>query len=588
MKKICLLVAPLLVSGALCAQYYERAYGGIGAGCDVLRDGIPSVTGLNGHLLAGHTDVFGGGDMTLTRTNNNGDILGATSFNNGYRLFNGATTLYTDPVKVLHTISNRILVVGNSTRLTPGNQQEIYIGAASGGGGFFSTVGFVDPGFQNAYASSACISAYNPAEMFVTGYILAPNFTDIRPFIICYNWQTNTTVWSETYDLSPTQTDANVPVEIICSPYGNELIIVGNNTINTVRNGFMFKADPTNGSYIPCTLWSGVTDRVIFYDNRGVDYFEAITTGSSTSGGAQGFVIAGNSDFMQTYAQPLPWLLKIDTDGNVLWTNELIYRNGDATVSDVEERLNTSGTYEYYLSGTAGTGYLSGDQDFLGLKCDDAGNLLFEFTYNNPGFQHTVAVGLVQNTPDDGLALYGSDGSAFLSGFPGDLFMVKAYFDGAVACNESIFPSASNNWYTAHWAVGGSMPGPLNSFPLTITNLGPFGDYPFCSTPSITGASNARQTVSQENTNAATQMLSPNPLNKESKVFQLQTTYTESTQLLIEIYSAEGREVEKITHWTGAGKQQQTIRLREALASGVYLVRVYDGASMNVLRLVVE
>ncbi|MCU0433681.1 MAG: T9SS type A sorting domain-containing protein [Bacteroidia bacterium] len=588
MKKIYFLVAPLLMSGVLCAQYYQRAYGGVGAGCDVLRDGVPSVSGLNGHIIAGHTDVFAGADMTLTRTNDNGDILGATSFNNGYRMFNGATTLATDPVKVLHTTNNRILVVGNSTRLAPGNTQEIYIGAASAGGGFFSTIGYVSQGFNNAYATSACLSAYNTAEMFVTGYILAPSFIDVRPFIICYNWQTNTTIWSQTYDVDPSQVDANMPTDIICSPYNTELMIIGNHTRNTVRNGFMFKADPANGSFIPVTLWSGVTDRVVFYDNRGVDTFESITTGSSSSGGAQGFVIAGNSDFQQNYPQPLPWLLKIDPDGNVLWTNELIYRNGSAGVTDVEERLNTSGTYEYYLSGNAAIGYTSGDQDFLGFKCDDAGNVLFEFTYNNPGFQNCVAVGLVQNTATDGLALYGSDVSAMLSGFPGDLFMVKAYFDGAVACNESIFPSGSNPWFTAHWVAGGLQTGAMISFPLTITNLGPFGDYPYCSAPFIAGASNAREAATQQNTADAPLALSPNPLNKDARAFQLQTEYSETTELLIEIHAADGRIVERITHQAAAGKQQQAIGLREALATGVYLVRVYDGASIQVHRLVVE
>jgi hypothetical protein len=589
MKKIYFLLSALLVSGVVDAQYYERAYGGIGGGCDVLRDGIPTVSGLNGHILAGHTDVFSGGDMTLTRTNNNGDIIGPSTFNNGYRLFNGATTLYTDPAKVLHTLNNRILVVGNSTRMAPGNQQEIYIAAAASGGSFFSSVGYVDPGFQNAYATSACLSTYNSAEMYVTGYVLAPNFTITKPFIICYNWQNNSTVWSQVYDLLPAQADANMPTDIICSPYNGELIIVGNHSFNAVRNGFMFKTDPTNGNYIPCTLWSGVTDRVVFYDNRGVDNFESITTGSSSSGGSQGFVIAGNSDFMQVYApQTHPWLLKIDSDGNVLWSNELIFKNGDSRISDVEERLNTNANYEYYVAGMADIGYTFGDADFLGFKCDDAGNALFEYTYNNPGNQHSIAVGLVQNTTTDGMALYGSDGSAMLSGFPGDLYMVKAYYDGSIACNETIIPSVSISGFTTHWADGGSITGSLNSFPLSIVNLGPFGDYPFCSVPSITGASNARvATADNIPTNDLTAIY-PNPLSKDARAFQLNTAYSEATQLLVEIYTPDGRVLEKTALWVSAGKQQNEIGLREKLASGVYLIRVYDGVTMNVMRLVVE
>jgi Secretion system C-terminal sorting domain len=589
--KTTLFLTALLAAGVnLSAQYYQRAYGGPGPGCDVLRDGTPTMNGGDGHLLVGHTDAFAGQDLTFTRTDDNGGFSMPVNFNNGNRFFNGSIQLGIDPVEVLHTPSSRIVVVCNTTRFAPGNMNEILVGVSTPNGNFFSQIGFNEPTFQNAFATSACISTFNQAEMFITGYVNSPNSSNVQTFIICYNWQGNATVWSQVYDLIPSAPDNNTPEEIICSPYANEMAIIGTYWagLNT-QNGFYFRVDPQTGNIIQSTLFSGVSGDVIYYNNGGIDVFNSITTGSSTSGGSQGYVIAGNSDFDFTQSQAQPWILKIDIDGNVLWSNYVRFGNGDARHTNIIERLNTSGNYEYYTTGSASQGYLSGDQDILVFKFDDAGNALQEFNYNNPGFQYGVSAGLVENTAFDGLGIYGTDGSGFLSGIPGDLYMVKAYFDGSNACNESINPGTSVAWRTAHWPDAISITGSMIDFPINEVALGPIADFPYCSTPSIAGASNARSASQTEPTFEEIKLsVSPNPVTAKTQSIQLTSNYADETQLLISIVSIEGREVERFSQTVAGGQQQTLLALNTGIAAGVYLLKITGNGKTETIRLVIQ
>ncbi|MGL5889748.1 MAG: T9SS type A sorting domain-containing protein, partial [Bacteroidia bacterium] len=314
-----------------------------------------------------------------------------------------------------------------------------------------------------------------------------------------------------------------------------------------------------------------------------------ITTGSSSSGGSQGYVIAGNSNFDFTQTQAQPWILKIDIDGNVLWTNHVRYGNGDASHNNIIERLNTSGNYEYYTTGMASQGFWSGDQDILVFKFDDAGNALQEFTYNNPGFQYGVSAGLVENTAFDGLGIYGTDGSGFLSSIPGDLYMIKAYYDGSNSCNETVSPGNSQAWRTAHWPDAISIVGNMIDFPITEVFLGPIADFPYCSTPSIAGASNARTANQNQPVQEEIKLsVAPNPVSAETQALQLTTNYADQTQLQISIVSVEGREVERLSLTVAGGQQQTQLLPGTKLAEGVYLLKIQSEGKTETIRLVVQ
>ncbi|MGL5888546.1 MAG: T9SS type A sorting domain-containing protein, partial [Bacteroidia bacterium] len=546
-------------------------------------------SGMKGHIITGYTDYYSnflGNDMILTRTDVNGNISGTSAFNNVYRLSLGQQKLDPHPVEVIHTPNNRILVAGTAFHQN-GNAQ-IFITAASAGGGFFMSTGYFSSSYNRIHATSACLSIYNSAHIYVTGYAeQSPNGR--IPIVMCVDWTSNTLVWSQVYDLRPSIMDWNTPSAIICSPNANELVIVGNCVNGAQNDVFLIKADASSGILKPLALSTGTAD-VAYYDSRGgIEVATGITTGSSTSGGSQGFVICGNSNFGLSGWPNEALLFKVDDNGNALWTNWLRFGNGATEINDVVERLNTSNQYEYYVTGTAKNGYNTGTSDILVFKCDDNGSAVAEFTIDDALSQEGICAGLVENTADDGLAIYGRENSAQYSGFGGDMRMVKTYFNGVLGCNEIISSFVENHMYmTANGASYGTA-GSLSSNSYSVNLLGPIAEFPICSASSVAGGSNAREASSNLSVQSATSLsLFPNPSAAGANTIQLTTSYEKSELLKIELYSADGRLIETFSKSVTEGNNMFTLNLQQELVSGAYLIRVQDSEKTEMLRLIVQ
>ncbi|MGL5889909.1 MAG: hypothetical protein ACRC3B_08485, partial [Bacteroidia bacterium] len=358
MKTGILLTALLAIGINLQAQYYQQAYG---LNCDVLNDGTPTTNGQNGHLMTGHTDAFSGMDLVLIRTDAGGAVTSSPTFNSGYRFYDVNTQLYMTPVEVLQeSTTGDILVVGNYYPSLQSAQTELFITVSTPAGIITSAIRYTDPQFTDIRATRACLSIFNSSHIYVTGYVNSPPSNDFRPFIICYDWVGNTTVWEQVYDFVPNSADSHIPAAIICSPYGNEVAVVGTSVLlNDDQNVFYFRADQTNGSIIQSAPVAAafINDVVILNGFSDGDEITAITTGFSSNNTTQGFVISGNRHSAPNSTDSYPWIFKIDVNGNILWANELVHGNGFSRIYDIIERQNTSGQFEYYLTGNAAAGY---------------------------------------------------------------------------------------------------------------------------------------------------------------------------------------------------------------------------------------
>lgn len=590
MKTTVLVTVLFALSLNVQAQYYQRAYG---KNCDVLNDGTPTTHGMNGHLMVGHTDGFGGNDLAFIRTDANGVINVAPTFKSGYRFLNSSSSrLNVVPVDVMQTATGAIVVVGNSTvSLSSSPLTEVFIALSTSSGVITSAISYASTSFLNARATRACLSTFNTSHVYVTGYVNTSVANDVRPFIICYNWSTNTTVWTKTYDFNPTLADQNIPAALICSPYGSEVAIIGNTTLSSgVQKGFYFRVNRSTGAIIQSAPGSGpLADVVILSGQSDIDELKAITTGySSVAGSVQGYVIAGNKREIAT-PETYPWIFKIDLNGNITWSRELVHGNGYSLVNDIVQRLNTSGQYEFYLTGNAEHGYVSTDQDIVVFKCDQNGFGLQEFTYENPGLQQGVCAGIVRNTSTDGLGIYGTDVSGNLSLIPGDLYMIKAYFNGSNACLESIYTPTNLIRVPLVWTAPASVIGTMTSSPMSVLFLGQLVEYPYCSTPFIPGASNARLAEPNQPQEAESHLsISPNPSNSETQTLLLTSAYADETQLLVNIVNIEGREVKRFTQTVASGQQQTQLLLGTNLTQGIYFVRIQAGEKTETIRFVVQ
>ncbi|MCU0432699.1 MAG: T9SS type A sorting domain-containing protein [Bacteroidia bacterium] len=592
MKKIISITAGLLlVSAGLKAQYFQHAYGGA---CEALGDGTTAISGPMGHVLTGHTDLYSGQDIQLVRTNVAGQVPGPPFFNEVYRINGSSGTLYCTPVKVMNTPSNDILVVSN-TNNSSSTSPEFSVTKLNGTGTLNWSMGFVDPVWNNATATSACLSTPYPNNIYVCGYVTTTDANlVVMPFIVCIDWVNNVVLWSQTYNIRPSLPDDNRPADVISPLSGNRLIMVGTSDNAGAVDGFFMDIDYTNGIPLQRTNPAGIGYEVMLYDNAGgIDIVTGIAT-RLTNTGTPFHVICGNSDFGISSSNLHPWLFQINDMGVVIWSKELLYSaaGSNATVNDIIARVNTLGQHEYYLTGLVDFGYTFGNGDPVVFKCDNTGNAVTEFNYPMPGTstqnQWGVSLGIETSPGIEGLAVYCNDGAGFLTGAAGDMYMVKSYFNGVNGCGEVLTTFSSNTASTNNFDDNVLTIAPLNLTNISAIPLGPSSDTPNCNASSIGGGSNIRIAGNNGTNESGNATLATNPVSSSSQMLLLNTNYTEEKQIMTSIINVEGREIQSFTQTIPDGEQQTRLTLNQPLPAGIYLIRIQHGKATETLKLVVE
>lgn len=202
----------------------------------------------------------------------------------------------------------------------------------------------------------------------------------------------------------------------------NSLIVVGSTTMNTagLADIMVTKLTP-EGTEIWTVLHGGF--------NNDLPYSAIMLDDGS-------FVIVGTTGSFTTTQSRDVYLLKMDAEGDILWTKSF---GG----SDTDEGTDVKETPEGDLIISAFTeSYGAGDRDGWLLKTDSEGNLLWSQTYGGAALDATWAVDI---SPDGGYILAGGTYS-FASGSESDLWLVKTDTAGNELWNQSYGVANFSDW----------------------------------------------------------------------------------------------------------------------------------------------
>ena len=148
----------------------------------------------------------------------------------------------------------------------------------------------------------------------------------------------------------------------------------------------------------------------------GGNYYDSANSVQQTND--NGYIVAGYTYFYGAHNHDA-WLIKTDTDGNMLWDQTY----GGTGLSDKAESVQQTTDGGYIIAGF--TDSYGTDTAWL-IKTDADGNMLWDRTYGGGGFSDDYAES-VQQTTDGGYIVAGYAGSN-----PGerDVWLIKTDADG--------------------------------------------------------------------------------------------------------------------------------------------------------------
>ncbi|MCU0433099.1 MAG: T9SS type A sorting domain-containing protein [Bacteroidia bacterium] len=579
----------MLAFGVMNAQYYQNL--NTTGGTDRIADGVNVVLGGQGHLIAGSTTVLGNNDLLLTRTDVNGNIVGLNSFNQVYRLSTTANVvLNAVPVKILQIPNGRICVVGNYYSSVANVPSGIFTAVLNPGGAIINVVGWqtVTPAVSSVmWATSACNALPVTSNIiYISGFSDATTLNNgARALTMAINGSTNALIWGRIYDFNPPVFSTAykfLPTDVVASPYQpalvNEVMVVGD-LYDDMGDNFVF-------SYRLNTVNGNPVGTVNLYDSGKEDNCVAVTVATGTSGGGNGFVLAGHN---VAYGSRQPFAMKIDPTGTVVrWANNYKYSGGNESIaSDIIQRQTTSGRWTYYLSSTPDAGFF-GNQDMVVTWLDDLGNGLTEWTYGTSDLEYSAELSSFSNTNADGFTVFGNRNYSF--GFDlGDEYFVKAYYNGVTACNVN-----KDTPVTQRYQVSQKFPtyvaiGSVSSTSLALSTPQQAFMTQLCFAQTVFGGSNARQaSTGNDAETSVNTSLYPNPVSLSSPVLQLKLNSPAEQQIEIRITDMLGREVLNQQLMLASGESLQQIQLPSEITSGVYLLSISGNGINETHRFAVE
>lgn len=576
MKKL-LSVLCVLALGTVQAQYFQRLNGS--PAYDELVDGTNVTLGGQGHLILGSTQVVGGLDLILTRTNLDGVIGAAPTFNRNYRLTTSTNAvLNTVPCKVLQIPNGRIVVVGTYYSPTAVVPQGIFTAVLTQAGAVISVRGWqaITPSVSGTcFATSACNALPNSNVIYICGYTdAATPGNGGRPIIMAINGSTNVLVWGLIHDfVPPFPASKLLASDIIASPYQPagvaEVFIVGTHYDGAGNDaGFTYRVNAANGNPVGAAT---------LFDSGRNDEFVAVSLATGAGGGTNGFFITGNTNVNGDWDAVA---FKTTPDGSgAAWINIIDYSTGgDNFGTDVIQRLNTSNQWTYYLSGTVTAGS-QGGSDMVVFYLDDNGLAQREFTYGTTNSERSVEISSFSGLlAGDGITVYGNMPT---SSDAGQEYYVKAYYNGVSGCNEGFAIPNTNAYPLSRVQSTISRTGSVSSVNLLMPILAPVPTITqLCFNLTIAGGSNAR--TAEQTEHAVSSELYPNPVSVSSPLINLNLNSATEQQIEIRITDMLGREVLNQQIVIAEGESLQQLQLPSGLSSGIYNLSISgNGVSEN-------
>lgn len=530
---------------------------------------------------------------------------------------NGCTTNKRTPVIIKitpspenPTVSNSVICSGQSATLTAsGNPSASYnwydqsgSGAIIATGTSFSTPPLINSATYYVEASiNGCNSEKNPAlvnirkEPSIVWEKSIPQYTDLqsiaRPqdntYMLAGYYLESTSIYytGNTY-FKITRTDSLGNILSTKQTLLGEEFITNNVTQHTSDNGYIFagtKNDPLN--------------LVVFkLDSSGViSWSLEIPAGPSPHQNGTASIIENNDGtyFVAGYTSNTEgdqffdfWALKLDHNGNILWSKTYGGSYEDIVFSAVA--LSDGG----YAIG----GYAYSENAYHGawvVRIDASGNLLWERKYNKSNYCHLQSL---LPTPDGGLLLYAYDSEA------ADIWIIKTDAFGNVVWDK-LYGGLGFDWpyalipaYGGGYIAGGGNASGLWIFKIddegsilwdstlghyrslnTIFNnndgsylLGGAGLVKIVDSNVNCSAREAKENVSKETRTSITTTAFPNPFNSYVNVT---IAAQEAGDLHVQLFSIEGALLKDIQQYVGSG--QETVSLKtDGIPAGTYIVKM--------------
>lgn len=594
MKKL-LLIVLVLTRLAANGQYFHHIYGTTDG--ETLSDGInTNVLGL-GHFLVGYAGQNG---LSVSRTDVTGNVPGAPYFNNWYQISSSVTGV------VVYVNESRAFELDNGAGFgIIGQYQDPTASPYSGvfylqldrsgnvlnlftyipiGGGVAVEVVNVGGLHESIFTSGS--------NVYVSG-TTTDGTSRLDPFAMMIDVNSGNLIWSGIYDL-PTPSGSpgiNFGRDISCSPYSptgvKEVVLVGSTLDYSVSSSFdayTLRLDANNG--MPIT---GFSD--IYGTTTSNEEFYSISIANSSAGGSTGFVIGGYTDINGT---PDFWLMKTDQTLNTLWASAFDYNGTSSTLNactDVMERRNTSGNYEYYSAGYVYTGVL-GNYDMLIIKTDDfgAGVSLGQFTYGDAKLDYGVAIDQYNGTSADGISFFGYREGATAPIINGhyDMYLVKSYFNGETPCNQKIDDVLTNSGPKQLTTYAARRVDKLMNYANFNWSVASAYDNNVCYSSTVSGGSNARVAPVQEKGDKQA-VVSPNPIQAGTNSIDVTIESETATTANVAIYDMLGREYYNGTVNLAKGTNTMPIDISSAnMSAGTYTVRINMNNENKTLLLMVK
>ncbi|HTN44790.1 MAG TPA: T9SS type A sorting domain-containing protein [Flavipsychrobacter sp.] len=409
------------------AQYFGHDYT---PNCMIGNGGVTRRVPGPGHFLIG-VSPFGnnGNGVNVVMTTINGNMLTNQTYpfarNSGDKLYItnalGIAPLPEDTVSAVEVVfsyedpASGIGGIGHFPAYAPG-----------------ATVGFAFGGVPQPYTATVTGATQYvyprgvPTNYLVTGQLLAAG-EDTYIFTMGFASGGGQGL-GNVYKINTVQKSYVTPRDIMWNPDLNEIYIVGDIT---------FPGQPLNTTDAFCLTLDGMGNviKCDLYDAGEYDGFTAIYRSVDPRPGGTGFIIAGNTQSFPGLVSK-PWVTKTDQNNNMVWSN--IYESpilGDNVVaSDIIGRLNTSGDYEYYVTGQKGQW---GVRDILSIKMDADGTVVPQGmgAYGILGDDsYATSIDFKNAGPGVGLSFYGQHTDMGASPNPSSYaHLRKTYFNGVSA-----------------------------------------------------------------------------------------------------------------------------------------------------------
>lgn len=588
MKKIYLLTALLFAGLCATAQFYQHTYGttnGEGRG-----QGVNTFATGQGHFITAPAwnSSTNTQEILAVNTDVNGNV---NAFNNTYSLIHSSgVTLYlqnTLPIEFSNGSGYGVFGLFYDPSGTVPNG--IYYLELDGAGNVVNVTEYnpVNTTGTNYYVLEVADVTESLAggDYYITGTV-DPSVTGGSFWIFVLKIdQAGNIIWSIITDIiNPNTTSSRDWAKgIVESPYtptgSQEVVVVGHTYANGgSSDAFFLRLDATSGASLAPAYIYGTTSTF--------EIFDCIKISNNAASGAPGFVIGGTTDANGSSSNRDFWLLQTDDQGVPFWSYTYDYNGGSANLdnsTDVIERLNQSGVYEYYLGGLTNGGNLGGT-DLVVIKTDDVGNAVSQFTYGSSADDIGTSLDYFDNTGNDGLSVYGSFNGGGVGSM--DAYQVQAYFNGISGCNEDISSTSATSGPGIINKYRDRVRSKLNKNSMTANSTSAL-DANLCFANTIAGGSNARIAPAEPKGDKEA-IVSPNPMQQGSPVAMVELEAETPATVEITVYDMLGKQYVKGSHTLVKGVNQLPVDLSTAnMAAGMYTVKITGiNISKNILLII--